>query len=111
MEKVLDDHVQNHQEKESLLEQVINGQVKQLKSLVNSLTKRNEAYGDDQDECYKSEDTVSITSESLNPCYRSRVQSDTWSQEAKSSEEKDQVTIHEEECDSEESFKTASEHF
>ena len=110
LEQTLDQHVQTHQEKESLMEEVINGQVKQLEALSQSLNKRVEAFGEEHDD-YDKSDTASITSESLNPCSRARVQSEPWGQKKKVPEEKVLVSFDEEEndCESDQSFKTASD--
>ena len=110
LEKTLDEHVQTHQEKESLMEEVINGQVKQLEALSKSLNKRMEAFGEEHDD-YDKSDTASITSESLKPCIRARVQSEPWGQKKKAPEEKDLFSFDEEEkyCESDESFKAASD--
>ena len=89
------------------MEALINSQVKQLNSLRNSLSKRKEAFGDEN------EMTCSATSEALSPCSRARVQSDTslWSYNAATGNH-EKIPLKEEEedgCDSEESFKTASD--
>ena len=111
LENTLDQHVQTHQEKESLMEEVINAQMKQLEALFQSLNKRVEAFGEEHDDYDKSEDTASITSESLNPCSRARVQSEHWGQKKRAPEVKDLFSFDEEEKDieSDTSFKTASD--
>ena len=88
------------------MEEVVNSQVKQLTSLLNSLSKRKEAFEENQEEDVMS---LSTTSDSLQPCSRVRVKSDPWGQKEASNIENDNLLLEEEECDSEESFKTASD--
>ena len=89
-----------------MLEEVINSQTKQLKSLLNSLSKRKEAFEDSQEEDAMS---LSTTPDSLQPCSRVRLQSETWGQKEAANIKNENLLLEEEEnCDSDESFKTAS---
>ena len=102
----MDDYVQTQQEMKSTMEEVVNSQVKQLKSLLNSLSKRKEAFEENQEEDVMS---LSSTSDSLQPCSRARVKSEPWGQREAANIQYDNLLLEEEECDSEESFKTASD--
>ena len=89
-----------------MTEEVVNSQVKQLKSLLNSLSKRKEAFEENQEE---DEMSLSTTSDSLQPCIRARLQSEPWGQKEAANIKIENLLLEEEECDSEESFKTASD--
>ena len=53
--------------------------------------------------------SLSTTSDSLQRCSRARVKSDPWGQKEAANNKDDNLLLEEEECDSEESFKTASD--
>ena len=113
LEKTLDELVQTHQDKENLLEGVILAEMKQLNSLTNILNKRMEDYGE-EDENSPSQDCISISAQSPKPLARSRVQSEPWSQKNKDAEEKNPFLYHqleEEDCESNEFYKSASDIF